>query len=36
VRILERKVLTDDRPVTWWPNLLGALAVYHFGNGSSN
>jgi len=33
VKILERKVLTDDRPVTWWPNLLGALAVYHFGNG---
>ena len=36
VKILERKVLTDDRPVAWWPNLLGALAVYHFGNGSSN
>ncbi len=36
VKILERKVLTDDAPVTWWPNLLGALAVYHFGNGSSN
>jgi len=34
VRILERKVLTGDRPVTWWPNLLGALAVYHFGNGA--
>jgi methionine biosynthesis protein MetW len=32
VKILERKVLTDDAPVTWWPNLLGALAVYHFGN----
>jgi len=33
VRILERKVLTSERPVTWWPNLLGALAVYRFGNG---
>ena len=31
VKILERKVLTDDAPVTWWPNLLGELAVYHFG-----
>jgi methionine biosynthesis protein MetW len=31
VKILERKVLTDDEPVTWWPNLLGELAVYHFG-----
>jgi len=35
VKILERKVLTDDQPVTWWPNLRGALAVYHFGNGAS-
>ena len=35
VKILERKVLTNDRPVTWRPNLLGALAVYHFGNGGS-
>jgi methionine biosynthesis protein MetW len=34
VKILERKVLTNDRPVDWWPNLLGALAVYHFGNGA--
>jgi|SRR5687768_344888 methionine biosynthesis protein MetW len=34
VKILERKVLTDNRPVTLWPNLLGALAVYHFGNGA--
>ena len=33
VRILERKVLTNDEPVRWWPNLRGALAVYHFGNG---
>jgi len=31
VRILERKVLTGDQPVTWLPNLFGALAVYHFG-----
>ena len=35
VKILERKVLTDDRPITWWPNLLGELAVFHFGNGKS-
>ncbi len=35
VKILERKVLTDDHPVTLWPNLLGALAVYHFGNGAT-
>jgi methionine biosynthesis protein MetW len=35
VRILERKVLTDDEPVTWWPNFFGELAVYHFGNGSA-
>jgi len=35
VKILERKVLTDDRRVTWWPNLRGALAVYHFGNGDT-
>jgi len=35
VRILERKVLTEDEPVTWWPNLLGELAVYHFGQGVS-
>ena len=34
VKILERKVLTHNEPVTWWPNLLGALAVYHFGNGA--
>jgi methionine biosynthesis protein MetW len=35
VKILERTVLTHDGPVTWWPNLLGALAVYHFGDGSA-
>ena len=33
IRIVERKVLTRGRTVGWWPNLLGALAVYHFGNG---
>jgi methionine biosynthesis protein MetW len=33
IRILERKVLTNGKPVAALPNLLGALAVYHFGNG---
>jgi methionine biosynthesis protein MetW len=33
IRILERKVLTDGAPVTALPNLLGALAIYHFGAG---
>lgn len=33
IRILERKVLTRGKPVSTLPNLLGALAVYHFGNG---
>ena len=33
IRIVERKVLTRGRTVGWWPNLLGVLAVYHFGNG---
>ncbi|HYC44871.1 MAG TPA: methionine biosynthesis protein MetW [Burkholderiales bacterium] len=33
IRIVERKVLTRGQPVTVMPNLLGALAVYHFGNG---
>jgi methionine biosynthesis protein MetW len=33
IRIVERKVLTRGRAVTLMPNLLGALAVYHFGNG---
>ena len=33
IRIVERKVLTRGRTVGAWPNLLGALAVYHFGNG---
>jgi methionine biosynthesis protein MetW len=36
IRILERKVLTNGKPVTAMPNLLGALAVYHFGNGRNN
>jgi methionine biosynthesis protein MetW len=30
VRIMERKVLTDGRPVSVLPNLLGSLAVYRF------
>ena len=30
VRILERTVITDGRPVRWLPNLRGALAVYRF------
>jgi methionine biosynthesis protein MetW len=36
IRIVERKVLTNGRPVTVMPNLLGALAVYHFGNRKSS
>jgi methionine biosynthesis protein MetW len=32
IRVVERKVLTHGRPVSMMPNLLGALAVYHFGN----
>ena len=31
IRIVERTVLTAGRPVQAWPNLLGELAVYHFG-----
>ena len=34
IRIVERKVLTHGQPVNVMPNLFGALAVYHFGNGS--
>jgi len=30
VGIIERKVLTRGTPVSWLPNLLGALAVYRF------
>jgi methionine biosynthesis protein MetW len=33
IHIVERKVLTNGRPVAYLPNLLGALAIYHFGNG---
>lgn len=33
IRILERKVLTEGRSVNVMPNLLGALAIYHFGAG---
>lgn len=33
IRVVERKLLTHGRAVNVWPNLLGALAVYHFGNG---
>lgn len=35
IRIVERKVLTRGRTVGLWPNLFGALAVYHFGNGAT-
>jgi methionine biosynthesis protein MetW len=31
ISILERKVLTEGQPVNFRPNLLGALAIYHFG-----
>lgn len=31
IRILERKVLTGGDAVGFMPNLLGALAIYHFG-----
>jgi methionine biosynthesis protein MetW len=30
IRILERNVMVDGRPVTWMPNLRGSLAVYRF------
>lgn len=33
IRILERKVLTNGASVNVMPNLLGALAIYHFGAG---
>jgi methionine biosynthesis protein MetW len=35
IQVLERKVLTRGRRVSALPNLLGALAVYHFGNARS-
>jgi methionine biosynthesis protein MetW len=34
IRIVERKVLTNGTTVKLLPNLLGALAIYHFGNGA--
>lgn len=34
IRIVERKVLTNGSNVKVLPNLLGALAIYHFGNGA--
>ena len=34
IRVVERKVLTDGATVKVLPNLLGALAIYHFGNGA--
>ena len=34
IRIVERKVLTDGAAVRYLPNLRGALAIYHFGNGA--
>lgn len=33
IRVVERKVLTNGHTVEVLPNLLGALAIYHFGNG---
>ena len=33
IRVVERKVLTNGATVKLLPNLLGALAIYHFGNG---
>jgi methionine biosynthesis protein MetW len=32
IRVLKSTVLTRGRAVNLWPNLLGALAVYHFGS----
>ena len=34
IRIVERKVLTNGATVKALPNLRGALAIYHFGNGA--
>ncbi len=36
IRILERKVLTGGSAVNVMPNLLGALAIYHFGAGGAS
>lgn len=35
IRIVERKVLTRGKAVRTLPNLLGALAIYHFGAGNA-
>ena len=34
IRIVKRKVLTNGAAVRYLPNLRGALAIYHFGNGA--
>lgn len=34
IRVVERKVLTKGATVSLLPNLFGALAIYHFGNGA--
>lgn len=34
IRVVERKVLTNGSAVKYMPNLRGALAIYHFGNGA--
>ena len=34
IRVVERKVLTNGATVNLLPNLFGALAIYHFGNGA--
>jgi methionine biosynthesis protein MetW len=34
IRVVERKVLTKGATVKLLPNLFGALAIYHFGNGA--
>ncbi len=35
IRILQRNVLTHGKPVSTLRNLLGALAIYHFGAGTT-
>ena len=35
IRVVERKVLTNGETIKLLPNLLGALAIYHFGNGAA-
>ena len=34
IRILEKNVMVDGRPVRWMPNLRGSLAVYRFDRAS--